>query len=97
MVIAAHLRPNPIGTGLSKPERDDILPSNQQSQMAKDIDEMHADFNRVFIRQRSETTTQNSPVKFCLFPERGLPFHHNPPVTLQSISPANPIFLTLFQ
>ena len=35
-------------------------------------------------------TTQNSPTKFCLFPERDLPFHNNPPVTLQ-YSPATPI------
>ena len=34
--------------------------------------------------------TQNSPTKFCLFPERDLPFHNNPPVTLQ-YSPATPI------
>lgn len=62
--------------------------------MAKDIDEVHADFNRVFIWKRLETTTQNSQAKFSLFPERGFPFNHNPPVSLQSISPATPIFLT---
>ena len=42
---------------------------------------------RVFIRhQRSENSpaiTQNSPAKFCLFPERANPFQNNPPVTLQ--------------
>ena len=49
---------------------------------------------RVFIRhQRSENspaTTQNLLAKFCLFLERGLSFHNNPPVTLQ-YSPATPI------
>ena len=49
---------------------------------------------RVFIRYRrsenSLATTQNSPAKFYLFPERALPFHNNPPVTLQ-YSPATPI------
>ena len=34
--------------------------------------------------------TQNSPAKLCLFPERALPFHNNPPVSLQ-YSPATPI------
>ena len=36
--------------------------------------------------QRSKNylaTTQNSLAKFCLFPERALPFHHSPSVTLQ--------------
>ena len=37
---------------------------------------------RVFIRHwRSENslaTTQNSPPRFCLFPERALPLHNNP-------------------
>ena len=37
-------------------------------------------------------TTQNSQAKFCLFPERALPFHYNPPVTLQ-YSPATPIHI----
>ena len=39
---------------------------------------------RVFIGQRR---SENSPAKFCLFPERAWPFHNNPPVTLQ-YSPA---------
>ena len=42
---------------------------------------------RVFVRYRR---SENSPAKFCLFPERALPFHNNPPVTLQ-YSPATPI------
>ena len=50
--------------------------------------------NRVFIRHRilesSLATKQNSLAKFCLFLERALPFHNNPPVTLQ-YSPATPI------
>ena len=41
---------------------------------------------RVFIRHRrsenSLSTTQNSPAKFCLFPERALLFHDNCPTTL---------------
>ena len=49
---------------------------------------------RVFIRhlrlENSQATTQNSQVKFCLFPVRALPFHNNPPVTLQ-YSPDTPI------
>ena len=32
----------------------------------------------------SLATTQNSTATVCLFLERGLPFHNNPPVTLQS-------------
>ena len=40
--------------------------------------------------ENSPATTQNSPAKFCLFPERALPFHNNPPVTLP-YSPATPI------
>ena len=41
----------------------------------------------MFIRPlRSE----NSPAKFCSFPERALPFHDNPPVTSQ-YSLATPI------
>ena len=48
----------------------------------------------VFIRhlrlQNSSATTQNSRAKFCLCPERALPFHDNPPVTLQ-YSPATQI------
>ena len=42
---------------------------------------------RVFIRhwrlENSLATTQNSPAKFCLFPERAMPFHYKTPVTLQ--------------
>ena len=34
----------------------------------------------------SLATTQYSQAKFCLFPERALPFHDNPPVTSQSYS-----------
>ena len=49
---------------------------------------------RVFIRRRrsknSSATTQNSVAKFCLFPDRTLPFHDDPPVTLQ-YSPVSPI------
>ena len=49
---------------------------------------------RVFIRRQrlenSVATTQNSPSKFCLFPERALPFSNNPPITLQ-YSLATPI------
>ena len=52
--------------------------------------------NSVFIRHRrsenSLATTQNSLAKSCLFPERALLFHNNPPVTLQ-YSPATPIIL----
>jgi len=40
--------------------------------------------------ENSLATTQNSTARVCLFPERGLPFHNNPPVTLQS-SPAIPV------
>ena len=40
----------------------------------------------MFIRHwRSENypaAAQNSLAKFCLFPEKGLAFHNNPPVTL---------------
>ena len=50
--------------------------------------------SRVFIRHRrlenSPPTTQNLPAKFCLCPERALPFHDNPPFTLQ-YSPATRI------
>ena len=49
---------------------------------------------RVLIGHRrsenSSATTQNSPAKFCLFPDRALPFHDNPPFTLQ-YSPVSPI------
>ena len=49
---------------------------------------------KVFIRhQRSENSpasVQNSPAKFCLFPERALLFHNNSPVTLH-YSPATTI------
>ena len=49
---------------------------------------------RVFIRHRrsenSSATTQNSPAKFCLFPDGALPFLNNPPVTFQ-YSPVSPI------
>ena len=40
--------------------------------------------------RNSSATTQNSPAKFCLFPDRALPFHNNPPVTFQ-YSPVSPI------
>ena len=40
--------------------------------------------------ENSPATTQISPAKFCLFPERALPFHNNPPLTLQ-YSPVIPI------
>ena len=50
--------------------------------------------HRVFIRdlrsENSPATTHNSLAKFCLLPERALPFHNNPPVTLQ-YSPATRI------
>ena len=49
---------------------------------------------RVFIRHRrsenSLSTLQNSPAKFCLFPERALLFHNNSPATLHC-SPATTI------
>ena len=48
----------------------------------------------MFIRHRrsenSPATTQNLPAKFCLCPERALPFHDDPPVTSQ-YSPATRI------
>ena len=48
----------------------------------------------MFIRhqrsQNSPLTTQNSLAKFCLFPDRALPVHINPPVTFQ-YSPISPI------
>ena len=40
--------------------------------------------------ENSPATTQNSLAKFCMFPERALPFHNIPPVTLQ-YSPATPV------
>ena len=40
--------------------------------------------------ENSAATTQYSPAKFCLFRDRALPFHNNPPVTLQ-YSAATPI------
>lgn len=40
--------------------------------------------------ENSAATTQYSPAKFCLFWDRALPFHNNPPVTLQ-YSAATPI------
>ena len=51
---------------------------------------------REFIRHRrsqnSPATTQNSPAKFRLFPERASLFHNNSPVTLYC-SPAKLQFL----
>ena len=47
----------------------------------------------MFIRhcrsKNSPVTTQTSPAKFCLFPDRALPFHNNPPVIFQ-YSPVSP-------
>ena len=49
-----------------------------------------------FIRHRrsenSPSTTQNSPAKFHLFPEKALLFHNNYPVTLHC-SPATTIII----
>ena len=49
-------------------------------------------YYRVFIRHRrlekSLASKQNSLAKFCLFPERALPLHNNPPL---QYSPATPI------
>ena len=42
---------------------------------------------RVFIKHRR---SENSPAKFCLFPDRALPFHNNSSVTFQ-YSPVSPI------
>ena len=40
--------------------------------------------------KNSSATTQNSPPKFCLFPDRAFPFHNSTPVTFQ-YSPVSPI------